>query len=200
MESFAASADALTLVLSPTSYKPFLGTNLHNPHLADRFGRDVMANPIGVSALLESSEGFLMLGRRNASVAYYPDRIHPFAGALEPRDGSDVFAAVHRELQEELGLAPAHVTDLRCTGLVEDRRLLQPELIFAARSTLARAELERRVVAVEHHAAWSVPSEASAVERAAGDASLTPVAVAGLLLWGRLRFGGEWFERTRRRF
>src|SRR4051812_17720135 len=45
MESFEASADTLRLVLSPTSYKPFLGTNLHHPELADRFGRDVMANP-----------------------------------------------------------------------------------------------------------------------------------------------------------
>ena len=27
-----------------------------------------------------------MLGRRNASVAYYPGRVHPFSGSLEPQE------------------------------------------------------------------------------------------------------------------
>src|SRR4051812_5458201 len=55
VESFEASVHTLTLVLSPTSYKPFLGTNLHNPHLAEQYGPDVMANPVGVSTLLETA-------------------------------------------------------------------------------------------------------------------------------------------------
>src|SRR5688572_4076836 len=49
MESFRASPGELSLTLSPTSYKPFVGTNLHNPHLAQTHGRDVMASPVGVS-------------------------------------------------------------------------------------------------------------------------------------------------------
>ena len=195
MESFTASAEALHLALSPTSYKPFLGTNLHNPQLANRFGRDVMANPVGVSTLLETADSFLLLGRRNAAVAYYPDRVHPFAGALEPADGADPFAAVHRELGEELALDAADVDDLRCTGLAEDGRLLQPELIFAARTPLSRGEVERRVDDVEHDAVWCVAAEVEAIERAAHDPDLTPVAVASQLLCGRLRHGPHWFER-----
>ena len=46
---------------------------------------DCLANPVGVSPALLSADNFLIMGRRNASVAYYPNRIHPFAGALEPR-------------------------------------------------------------------------------------------------------------------
>src|SRR5687768_4366219 len=41
LESFTAAPDALHLTLSPTSYKPFVGTNLHNPQLAAQHGRDV---------------------------------------------------------------------------------------------------------------------------------------------------------------
>src|SRR5688500_1400802 len=119
MESCAATPETRTLALSTTSYKPFVGTNLENPHLADAHGRDVMANPVGVSALLETADGFLMLGRRTGSVAYYPSRVHPFAGALEPRDGADPFLAVYRELAEELSLAREDVADVRCRGLVE---------------------------------------------------------------------------------
>jgi 8-oxo-dGTP pyrophosphatase MutT (NUDIX family) len=197
VESFEASSDVLRLTLSPTSYKPFLGTNLHNPQLAEQYGRDVLANPVGVSTVLETSDGFLMLGRRNASVAYYPDRVHPFAGALEPHDGADPFSAVYRELREELALEPADVAGLRCTGLAEDTRLLHVEMIFATRTQFSRTEIERRVDEVEHHAAWSVAADADAIEHAVADRVLTPVAVASLLLWGRLRVGREWFDRVR---
>jgi 8-oxo-dGTP pyrophosphatase MutT (NUDIX family) len=192
MESFAASTDALTLALSPTSYKPFVGTNLENPHLADVFGPGVMANPVGVSTLLETADGFLMLGRRNAAVAYYPSRVHPFAGALEPRDGADPFAAVYRELSEELSLDPQDLTGLRCAGLVEDHALRQPELIFTAVTSLARAGVEARLDREEHHATWS--AGVRQVEDVLGDASLTPVAVAALLLWRRSRGGATWVE------
>ena len=60
---------------------------------------------LGISVALISRDQRLVMGRRNERVAYYPGRIHPFAGALEPADELDIFAAVRRELQEELGLA-----------------------------------------------------------------------------------------------
>jgi hypothetical protein len=190
MESFEASADVLRLTLSETSYKPFVGTNLEHPDLADRYGPGVMANPVGVSTLLETGDGFLMLGRRNAAVAYYPSRVHPFAGALEPRDGADPFAAVYRELGEELSLSREDLADLRCCGLVEDHALRQPELIFLASTPLARQDVEGRLDREEHHDTWSV--EIGATEQALGDTSLTPVAVASLLLWRKLRQGATW--------
>ncbi len=130
-ESWKASPRRLRIELSQTSYKPFLGTNLMHPELADRFGRSALANPVGVSPALLTADGFLLMGRRNTSVAYYPNRIHPFAGAMEPQDKADVFAAARRELMEELALSPPLILDIRCTGIVEDPSLRQPELIFS---------------------------------------------------------------------
>jgi 8-oxo-dGTP pyrophosphatase MutT (NUDIX family) len=190
----------LRLSLAPTSYKTFLGTNLSHPELADRYGDAILANPVGVSPALETADGFLMLGRRCGSVAYYPGRVHPFAGALEPRDGDDVFAAVRRELAEELSLADADVTDLRCAGLVEDRALRQPELIFLARCGLTKARVETTLDPVEHRGTWSARATRDALEAALDDPDLTPVAVASLLLWGRARFGAKWLgSRARER-
>ena len=200
LESSSVGPDGrLRLVLSATSYKTFLGTNLTHPELADRHGPQVLANPVGVSALLESADAdpFLLLGRRNDSVAYYPARVHPFAGALEPRDRSDVFAAVRRELREELSLDPADAADLRCVGLVEDNALRQPELVFLARCRLTRALLESRLDPVEHRGAYAVEANAPAIEAALSDRALTPVAAAALLLWARVRLadGERWFRR-----
>ena len=189
----------LHLVLSRTGYKAFLGTNLTRPDLADRFGPQSLANPVGVSPALETADGFLLLGRRSGSVAYYPGRVHPFAGALDPGlDRGDVFAAVYRELREELSLEAADVADLRCTGLAEDPALRQPELIFRARCTLRRGEIEARLDPVEHRGTWGVRAEPDAVAAALTEPLLTPVAVASLLLWGRLEFGSDWFDKRLR--
>ena len=187
LEDATASTSRLRLVLSPTSYKAFLGTNLTHPEFADRFGPRVLANPVGVSPALETSDGFLLLGRRSETVAYYPGRVHPFAGALEPKDAGDVFAAVRRDLAEELSLRDHDVTELRCTGLVEDDRLRQPELIFRARCALTRAEVEARVDPAEHRGLWAVRASPENVDRAKSDPALTPVAIASLLLWLRTR-------------
>ena len=62
MERWHATDGRLELDLSVTGYKVFLGTNISHPELAERFGRAVMANPVGVSPALETSDGYLLLG------------------------------------------------------------------------------------------------------------------------------------------
>jgi 8-oxo-dGTP pyrophosphatase MutT (NUDIX family) len=195
LESWDASPDCLSLNLSDTTYKRFLGTNLTHPDLADRFGQAVLANPVGVSPALLTADGFMMMGRRNATVAYYPNRVHPFAGALDPAD-ADPFAAVRRELAEELSFADAAVGEVYCTGIAEDLAIRQPELIFVARTIRTRQEVEAAMDETEHDATWSAPATAEAIEAAVrSDESFTPVAIAAMLLYGRLAFGGEFFRR-----
>jgi hypothetical protein len=127
-------------------------------------------------------------------VVYHPNRVHPFAGCMEPRDG-DPFASICRELQEELSLASSEITDIRATGLVEDQNLRQPEVIFAVATRLNKSEIESRLDPVEHQSMWSIPATAEAIEAAVReDPQLTAIAVAALLLWGRLRFGQNWYE------
>jgi hypothetical protein len=197
LERWAVSPDGtrLRLALSTTSYKPFFGTNMSHPELAERYGPEVMANPVGVSPAVESADSFLLLGRRNAAVAYYPNRVHPFAGALEPADGGDLFAAVRRELREELSLGEADVAEVRCTGIVLEKALRQNEFIFRARTSLSREQVESRLDRREHRAAYVVPATPHGVESALRDPLLTPVAVATLLLWARPHFGEAWFAK-----
>jgi len=198
MEYWRADEKRLEIGLSETSYKPFMGTNLAHPELAERFGREVMANPVGVSSALETEDGFLMLGKRNGSVAYYPHRTHPFAGALEPRDRGDLFAAVARELEEELSMGAEDIGEMRCTGIAEDLALRQPELLFRVRTKLSRTQVESQLHREEHGDSVAVKAGSGEVGEFLSDPSLTPVAVASLLLWGRVRFGGDWFEERSR--
>ncbi|MDB5324351.1 MAG: hydrolase [Phycisphaerales bacterium] len=195
LESWHATPDRLKLTLSRTTYKTFLGTNLTHPELADRFGPQILANPVGVSPALLTADNFLMMGRRNASVAYYPNRIHPFAGALDP-DDANPFTAVRRELREELGFADDDVAEIHLTGIAEDLAIRQPELIFLARSNRTRHQVEAALDRTEHHATWSTPATPEAIEAAlrSGE-SFTPVATASILLYARLAFGEPFFAR-----
>lgn len=185
LESWEATEQSLTLNISPTSYKVFFGTNLNNAGLADRFGRGVFANPVGVSAAVESADGFVLLGHRSEAVAYYPGRVHPFAGTMEPSDTGDVFSAVTRELGEELSLCEPNIRDIHCLGIVEDRSLRQPELIFHVKVAIVRDELVRGLDAAEHRQTWAIQAKRDAIERAIADPILTPVACATLVLWER---------------
>lgn len=211
LESWDVTGGRVSVAVSRTSYKQFWGTNIMHPELADRYGPGAMANPVGVSPALETADGYLLLGRRNAEVAYYPTRVHPFAGSLEPGDGGggagdpavgspgpDLFAAVRRELAEELGFTPADVELVRLTGLAEDVRLRQPELIFRVKSRLTRPQVEAKVERAEHDHSVAVPATPDGVAAALHDRVLTPVAVAALLLWGRAVLGVPWFGAASR--
>jgi hypothetical protein len=196
LESRDVSRDHIHLTLSRTSYMPFVGTNMNRS--ADGFGREFLANPVGLSAVLLSADGQLLMGRRNANVAYYPSRVHPFAGCLEPADDLDVFADVRRELREELALAEPDISEMICTGIAEDRSLRQPEMTFAVRTHKTLAQIESQLDAEEHRGVFHTPATAAGIEAALqSNECFTPVGIAAMLLWGRVCFGDKWFDANR---
>ena len=165
----------LTIAVSRTTYRVNVGTNFVNPHLADAYGHDVMANPLGVSAGLLSADGFLIFGRRNGSVAYYPHKLHPFAGSLEVREQINLFDDCRRELREEIGLRPEQIVRIELIGIVEDRRLRHPESIFRVRSTLTRAEVQARVDPAEHGSSEAWPATRDGLAAVLARDDVTPV-------------------------
>jgi hypothetical protein len=177
----------LKLLLSKTSYKRFLGTNLHNAWLGDIVGNEHLANAVGLSCALQTADGFLLLGKRNDSVAYYPGRVHPFAGSLE---GLDVFEEMMRELEEEVSLKEDDVEEMVCLGMVEDLALRQPELVFWVKTKRTKAQIEQGLDQTEHRGITAVACEPAAIAQAMEDPELTPVAVGTLLLWSEMRRDG----------
>jgi 8-oxo-dGTP pyrophosphatase MutT (NUDIX family) len=195
LEGFSADASGLTLRLSEVSYKIFVTTNLMHPELADAYGPGVLANSLGVGTPVFSSDGFVIMGRRNQTVVWYPGRTHPFAGALEPGDG-DPFVAGRRELHEEAALEDPDLLSIRCLGVVEDFSIRQPEVILRADVRLTRAQVESNVARDEHHAVHAIAATPGNIASAVNDPALTPAAVGALLLWGRSQWGDDWLEQT----
>lgn len=197
----------LTLEVGPTDYANWMGTNYLHPHRGDEFGWDLYSNPIGISATVITSDGWLLFGRRSQRVACNPGDLHTFGGAIEvgEREDSgefDAFASIRRELLEELRLTADDLTELICLGLIRDGRIRQPEILFDARIRQARAEMEGRIDPGHPH------EEHDAVEacRDAPEAVIpflrtvprvAPIAVGALCLHGRRRFGERWYDETR---
>lgn len=174
-ERLVANDQHLHLDVSHCRYKQFFGTNGSHPEWADQHGWNTLANAIGTSAALVSSDGWLIFGRRSHSLALYPGWAHPFGGILEPGDSIDLISEMQRELHEEIGLADSDISDLACIGLVRDPQLRQPELIYLARSLLTRHELESRLDPEEHSGCWSVRANGEAIALALRVEDLTPV-------------------------
>jgi 8-oxo-dGTP pyrophosphatase MutT (NUDIX family) len=196
LESFKANG-VLSLSMSLTTYKAFVGTNYSHPQWREKYGAPILANPLGMSAVIQSRDDFFLLGRRNAAVAHYPGRAHPFAGTLEPAEADDVFAAIERELAEEIDLKPSDISEINCLGLIEDASMGQPELIFYVRSSKPRTLIEQNLDGSEHTDVVPFAVKPEVIRRAMDDPLLTPVAAGALLLCGRAIFGTAWFDEAR---
>ncbi|MFW6061273.1 MAG: NUDIX domain-containing protein [Planctomycetota bacterium] len=198
---------SLELTTGPVSYKEFVGTNLSHAYLRYTHGPEMLANALGVSAAVVTGDGFVLLGRRSEKVAYHGGRIHPLGGMLEPTDQDHEpprpFDAVVRELQEETGLKEDSIRDAICLGLVRDKHIVQPELIFdievAADVAALRAGLDAAADSMEHVEVVPVRNCPSAVVNfiEAHTEDLTPVALACLLLHGMYCWGSGWFATAR---
>jgi 8-oxo-dGTP pyrophosphatase MutT (NUDIX family) len=196
----------LHLELGPTCYRDFLGTNLHHAATVSRTGEQHLANPLGISSTVITRDGFLVFGRRSARVAFHAGHLHTFGGLLEASDRDadgrfDVFGAAIRELTEELGVRKDEIDEIIVAGLVRDRNILQPELLFEATLNLSRAELTARFDPTlpdqEHTRLEFVHDEPEAiVPFVRRSAPVAPVAAAAMLLHGRHAWGTDWYEQS----
>jgi hypothetical protein len=200
----AGGGKVFELTIGPTCYRDFVGTNLFNHHRLAVFGWERFANPVGTTATLITRDGLICYGRRSALVAYHANHVHTFGGALEESDRAsdgtvDPFASLCRELDEELGLRRDELMDLCCVGLIRDKEICQPELLFEAGLNVTADELRRRwqsaQSADEHDGIVDLLDQPEAiVPFIRGCGLIAPVAVGALFLHGRRRWGEGWFE------
>jgi hypothetical protein len=199
-----ASCQLFELTVGPTCYRDFVGTNLFNHHRIDEFGHDRFANPVGTTATLMTADRRICYGRRSQRVSYHAGCVHTFGGALEASDRGDdeaidAFVSVARELTEELAIAPDELHDFTCVGLIRDREIHQPELLFEARLPITADALRTRWQSAdakdEHVDIVTLADAPDAIVPFIKSCGLiAPVAVGALLLHGRLTWGEPWFH------
>lgn len=203
----ASPGQGLRLQLGPVDFKTFLGTNLTHAHLRYEHGPDILGDALGVSAALQTDDDFLLLGRRSEHVYYHPGRIHPIGGVVEPPEAQGQapcpFGTMSEELHQELGLKAGAIEEILCLGLVRDKHIVQPELIFDVKVRADVSELRAGAVgakdSMEHDELLHVRDHPSSVISfiEANAAEMTAVAQAALLLHGLRHWGTGWFASAR---
>ncbi|HKQ48886.1 MAG TPA: hypothetical protein VJZ71_12520 [Phycisphaerae bacterium] len=198
------AGDRFHLTVGPTCFRDFVGTNLYNRHRLDEFGWHRFANPIGTTATLLTRDGRICYGRRSTRVVYHAGHVHTFGGSLEAGDRKadgtiDAFASVARELTEELGLRTDETRGLVCVGLIRDKEIHQPELLFEARLGFSADEVRSRWQTAEakdeHDEIVTLDNQPEAIVPFIRSCRpIAPVAVGALFIHGLLSWGREWFE------
>ncbi len=200
--SDGSAGPRLQMTVGPTCYRDFVGTNLYNHHRIPEFGWERFANPIGTTATLVTSDGLICYGIRSSRVSYHASHVHTFGGSFEARDrkedGSvDPFGSLTRELKEELDLNPDDLVDLVSVGLIRDKEIHQPEMLFEARLKMDSAELRRRWEQAEcrdeHSGLVTLEDRPEAIVPFIRQSPLiAPVAIGALFLHGNLAWGPDW--------
>lgn len=195
--------DCYEMTVGPTNYRDFVGTNLFHHDRLDEFGWERFSNPVGTTATLITADNLICYGRRSAKVSYHAEHVHTFGGAFEEADrladGSiDPFASVAREITEELAIESGELIDLVCVGLVRDKEIYQPELLFEASLPMSYDEVNRRWHSAEgkdeHDALVSLADDPEAIVpfiQSCGP--IAPVAIGALFLHGLQKWGESWF-------
>jgi 8-oxo-dGTP pyrophosphatase MutT (NUDIX family) len=197
--SHEVTGGTLHITVGPTCYRDFLGTNLYHNHRVDELGWHRFGNPLGTTGLLITADEQILLGRRSHRVAFHGGYLHTIGGALEMQDiddpaDIDAFAALLRELGEEIGLTAREVTSAHCMGLIRDTDIYQPELLFEVHIGLTAAELCGRLdhddAQQEHVGLEWCPNRPNAiVDFLHAARPVAPVAVGTMLIYGMQTWG-----------
>jgi len=143
LDSWSVDTNTLLLNTSITDYRTLMYTNSHARLVADNWGMNCFARALGISALVICRDQFLVLMRRSNQVGEYRNCLDVYGGHIG-MDGMcvplDIYQAMFRELEEELGLLPGDV-ELTCSGLIQCNAHSKPELLFTATTSLSVREL-----------------------------------------------------------
>ncbi len=188
------------LVLGDTSYKEYVTTR--EPEFFRGRGREELSNALGVCSVVETSDGYILLDKRQG-VDVYAGRYHVIGGfferGLDMGVRPDPFAAMSREIREETGIQAGDMREQFCLGVVYDLATPHGELCFLTELNIGLAEVRERVPEddeVKELLALAATAEGLRDFVLSHHGNISATGEPNLLMYGAVRFGGGWFEEV----
>jgi 8-oxo-dGTP pyrophosphatase MutT (NUDIX family) len=196
-------APPVHLILGDTSYKGYVTTR--EPEFFRGRRREELSNALGVCSVVETSDGYILLDRRQG-VDVYAGRYHVIGGfferGLDMGEQPDPFAAMRREIREETGIQAGDIHEQFCLGVVYDLATPHGELCFLTELNIGLAEVRRRVPEddeVKELLALVATAEGLRDFVLSHRGNISATGEPNLLMYGAVRFGEGWFEEVVRR-
>lgn len=202
--SYELSGDRIRMLLGPTDYREFLGTNGNRRQIEQQVGPldlpHYLSNPLAVGAAVRSSDGKLVVGRRSQRTMQDQGCWHVPAGHVDPRfhlhEGRvDAFQAISDEIHEELG-CPREGLEPVLLGLVRATETLKPEMLFAVNLPISWAELSALPLNEEHEAIQAIDDTPRAIDDflRQSEPAVVPAGAACLWRYGVWKYGPDWLR------
>ncbi|MEO8971232.1 MAG: NUDIX hydrolase [Ktedonobacteraceae bacterium] len=202
----------LHLVLGNTSYKEYVTTR--EPDFASGRNRSELSNALGVCSVVETSDGYILLDKRQGVDAYV-GRYHVIGGFFERDLDStnisnttaivvqpDPFAAITREIREETGIQSADIHEQYCLGAVYDLTLPHCELCFLTLLNISLQEVHTRVPEedeIQQLHSLHITAESLRNFITTHHGNISPTGEPNLLMYGSVKFGEGWWDEVMRR-
>lgn len=139
VRSYRAGPDRLELSLGATDYREYLGTNCRHDQVARLVAGNLdayLASPLAMSAIVRLPGSKLFFGRRSPKLAESAGLWHTIGGHADLDSllgrSVDVYAAIRKEIHEELAAPLSAIVECRCLAFVRTQSSRKPELLFAA--------------------------------------------------------------------
>lgn len=133
---------SLRMDLVRSRYSHYTATR--TPNLPEGLREADRCNPLGLTALLLTSDGLIVASLRSQHVDQNPGALYFTGGYAEPgeTDGEvDLFAEIAREVVEELGVT-LDQSKLRLMSVEFDPEWIHPEAFFLAETALSFEQIE----------------------------------------------------------
>lgn len=198
VEAASRPDGSLHLVLGDTSYKEYVTTR--EPEFALHHPREERGNAIGVCSVVETSDGAILLDKRQG-VDVYVGRYHVIGGfferGLDTSERPDPFQAITREIREETGIQSVDIREQYCLGAVYDLATPHAELCFLTLLNITLAEVYTRTPEedeIKNLESLQVTAESLRAFILSHHGRISATGEPNLLWYGALRFGEEWYQ------
>lgn len=161
---------------------------------------------IGTNIVVRTVDGQLMIVQRGLSSATKPGAMSVVGGQwniIKDCDANgtwDPFKTITRELEEEAGVRRDEIDKLRATGIIYNKAANNPSMTFYADSSLTADQIKERIGDGEVLVKF-IPDDEKEVEHSIlwWTSSPSPSGASALALYGREKFGQEWFDKVSNR-
>ena len=201
--------DTLDMRLYIGGFKLFIAAQ--NKEIADKL--PVKPGSLGTNIVLETADNHLMIIQRDINAPTKPGAMSVAGGYAdfdkdleENGERWNPFKTVKRELKEEAGVEEGDLNDVSSLGILYNKTVNNPTFAFLGRSNLTSDEIRSKngtqeVDSDDNVKLRFIPNTQGEIEKMIlwHAFSPSPSGAGTLALYGKGKFGDEWFDRIQER-